>query len=72
MSRRVALLGSTGSIGRQAIEVVERGSAGLTLVALAAGRDLEGLATQAARARPRFLALEHAADPAAARGRLAE
>ncbi|HEY8103917.1 MAG TPA: 1-deoxy-D-xylulose-5-phosphate reductoisomerase [Gaiellaceae bacterium] len=44
--KRVALLGATGSIGRQAIEVVERNPE-LELCALAAGStDLSGLAAQ--------------------------
>jgi 1-deoxy-D-xylulose-5-phosphate reductoisomerase len=44
--RRVALLGATGSIGRQAIEVVERNPE-LELVALASGSsDLSGLADE--------------------------
>jgi 1-deoxy-D-xylulose-5-phosphate reductoisomerase len=44
--RRIALLGATGSIGRQAIEVVER-NPGLELVALASGStDLTGLADE--------------------------
>jgi 1-deoxy-D-xylulose-5-phosphate reductoisomerase len=43
--RRIALLGATGSIGRQAIEVVER-TQGLELCALASGStDLTGLAS---------------------------
>jgi len=44
--RRVALLGATGSIGRQAIEVVERSSE-LELCALASGStDVSGLAAE--------------------------
>jgi 1-deoxy-D-xylulose-5-phosphate reductoisomerase len=44
---RVALLGSTGSIGRQAIEVVTMHSERFEVVALAAGSDRDGLARQA-------------------------
>lgn len=49
MSRGVAVLGSTGSIGRQALDVIERHSDSYRVVALAAGRDSQGLATQAAQ-----------------------
>jgi 1-deoxy-D-xylulose-5-phosphate reductoisomerase len=46
---RLAVLGSTGSIGRQTLEVVEALGAGWEVTALAAGRGSETLATQAAR-----------------------
>ena len=46
---RLAILGSTGSIGRQTLEVVESLGAGWEVVALAAGRGNETLAAQAAR-----------------------
>jgi 1-deoxy-D-xylulose-5-phosphate reductoisomerase len=69
--RRVAILGSTGSIGRQALEVLEARREHATLVGLAAGRALEGLCEQAARWRPAALALEAPVDPPAARAALA-
>src|SRR5512146_2514340 len=50
--RRVALLGSTGSIGRQTIDVLEAHADAFDVVALAAGADGAGLAAQAARFRP--------------------
>jgi 1-deoxy-D-xylulose-5-phosphate reductoisomerase len=60
---RVALLGSTGSIGRQAIDVVTSGAAGdLEIVALAAGHDAEALGEQARLLRPQVVSL---ADPRA-------
>ncbi|MFD1214063.1 1-deoxy-D-xylulose-5-phosphate reductoisomerase [Arthrobacter sp. GCM10027362] len=50
--RRVALLGSTGSIGTQAIEVVEAAPERFTVTALSAGgRNLELVARQAVQAR---------------------
>ncbi|MFI5369962.1 MAG: 1-deoxy-D-xylulose-5-phosphate reductoisomerase [Candidatus Eisenbacteria bacterium] len=67
---RLAVLGATGSIGRQTLEVAARERERLQVVALAAGRDRDGLAAAARTWRPRALALEHAADPAAARGAL--
>ena len=50
MSRRVALLGSTGSIGRQALEVIE--ACGMSVAALTANRSVELLERQARRFRP--------------------
>ncbi|MEO7804275.1 MAG: 1-deoxy-D-xylulose-5-phosphate reductoisomerase [Actinomycetota bacterium] len=46
---RVAVLGSTGSIGRQALDVIQANPDRLQVVALAAGSDSEGLLTQAKR-----------------------
>jgi len=50
--RRVALLGSTGSIGRQVVEVVEAHPEAFRIVALATGSDRSTLDAQAARLRP--------------------
>ena len=72
MITRVTVLGSTGSIGRQTLEVAARSGGRLRIVALAAGRDFEALAAQAAVVRPLALGLESAADPGLARRRLAE
>ena len=48
MPRRVVILGSTGSIGTQALDVVRRHRDAYEVVALAAGRNAELLAAQAA------------------------
>ena len=69
--RRVTVLGATGSIGRQTLDVIAGAPDRLEVAALAAGRDLDGLCELAARLRPRVLALEAAAHPAEARARLA-
>jgi 1-deoxy-D-xylulose-5-phosphate reductoisomerase len=45
--RRVILLGSTGSIGTQALEVIRANPERFEVVGLAAGRDRDGLAAQA-------------------------
>ena len=45
--RTVAVLGSTGSIGTQALEVISRNPEGFRVVALAAGSNLDLLAEQA-------------------------
>ncbi len=68
--RTLAVLGSTGSIGEQTLDVAEREHARLRVTALAAGRSLERLCEQAARWQPQYLALEQAADPVAARAQL--
>lgn len=70
--RGVAVLGSTGSIGRQALEVVERESGRLRVTAIAAGRSLEELYAQARRLHPGAVALEEARDPTLAAARLRE
>jgi len=55
--RRVALLGSTGSIGRQAVDVLTAHPETFQVVALAAGSNGPLLAEQAARLRPAVVAL---------------
>jgi 1-deoxy-D-xylulose-5-phosphate reductoisomerase len=57
---RVAILGSTGSIGRQAIEVAERHPDKVTVVALAANTNTSLLLDQAARLGVSALAIAHA------------
>ncbi len=54
---RVAVLGSTGSIGRQALDVLAAHPDRFTIVALAAGSDVATLNDQIARHRPRLVAL---------------
>src|SRR6476659_9912805 len=55
--RRVAFLGSTGSIGTQALDVLGRHPDAFEVVALAAGGRAADLAAQAARFRPAVVAL---------------
>ena len=62
--KRLAILGSTGSIGSQALDVVERTNGRFQVTALAAGRNARKLAEQVRRFRPRFVAMS---DDAAAR-----
>jgi len=50
---RVAILGSTGSIGRNALEVIQRHPHRFRVEALAANQSVEALAEQVARFRPR-------------------
>jgi len=58
--RGVAVLGSTGSIGRQALEVLEGLPDAFRVVALAAGHDAATLSAQAATFRPRVVAVADA------------
>ena len=62
--RRVAVLGSTGSIGTQTLDVLAAHPEAFEVVALAAGRNESLLAEQVARHRPRVSALG-AEDPVA-------
>ena len=58
MRRRLTILGSTGSIGRQALDVVRRYPERFELVGLSAGNDARALALQAAEFGPEYIALE--------------
>jgi 1-deoxy-D-xylulose-5-phosphate reductoisomerase len=60
MAKRVAILGSTGSIGRQALDVIARFPGRLEVAALTAQRDASSLFAQARECMPRRIAL---ADP---------
>jgi len=55
--KQIAVLGSTGSIGTNCLDVVEAHRERLQCVAIAANRNWEGLAKQAARHRPRWAVL---------------
>lgn len=56
----VAVIGSTGSIGTQTIEVVAAEPERYEIVALAAGSSVEQLAEQARQVRPRVVGLADA------------
>ena len=55
-SRRLTILGSTGSVGEQALAVAEAFPERYPIVALAAGRNVERLAEQVRQFRPRLVA----------------
>ena len=61
--KQIAILGSTGSIGRQTLAVVETMPDGFGVVALAAGNNVEELARQVLRHRPQLVSV---ATPSAA------
>jgi 1-deoxy-D-xylulose-5-phosphate reductoisomerase len=54
--KRVAILGSTGSIGRQALDVIARHPERFEVAGLAAGRNVELLSAQIEQFRPRVTA----------------
>jgi 1-deoxy-D-xylulose-5-phosphate reductoisomerase len=58
MRLRLTILGSTGSIGRQALDVVRRYPDRFELVGLSAGSDARTLALQATEFFPEYVALE--------------
>ena len=60
--KRIALLGSTGSIGTQALDVIARFPDQLGVSALAAGGNVELLVQQAKTFRPRLVSVARRAD----------
>ena len=59
--KRIAILGSTGSVGTQTLDVVENFPERYRVTALAAGRNLEVLAEQVRRFRPERVSVADAA-----------
>jgi 1-deoxy-D-xylulose-5-phosphate reductoisomerase len=70
MMKRIAILGSTGSIGRSALAVVEAHPDRLRVIALAAGRNSARLAEQIERMRPVAVCIETEAALSEIRGAL--
>ncbi len=68
--RTLSLLGSTGSIGRSALDVVARYPERFRVLALAGGRNVALLAAQAVQWRPAFLAVQDEAAHKALRATL--
>jgi len=62
--KRLAILGSTGSIGTATLDVVARFPEKFTVVALAAGRNIELLESQLRTWEPRIVAVAEASDAA--------
>jgi 1-deoxy-D-xylulose-5-phosphate reductoisomerase len=60
--KRIALLGSTGSIGTQTLDVIARFPERLGVVALAAGRSVELLIQQCKQFRPELVSVARAED----------
>src|SRR5207244_12441192 len=64
---RLAVLGSTGSIGRQTLDVVRSLPRRFNVIALAAGNNVTLLAEQVREFRPRFIYAGRGADYSMAR-----
>src|SRR5581483_2217249 len=60
--KRIAILGSTGSIGRSTLSVAESFPERFQVLTLAAGRNLEAAFEQAKRWRPRVISVASEAD----------
>ncbi len=54
MRRRISILGSTGSIGRQALEVIEKLADKFEIVSLAGGSNIDLLNKQIAKFKPKY------------------
>ena len=65
--KRIAILGSTGSVGEQTLEVAAAFPDRFQVVALAAGRRIETLAEQVRRFRPALVSVAEAEDALALR-----
>jgi len=68
--RRIAILGSTGSIGRSTLSVVESHPQRFQVVTMAAGRNVEAAFEQARRWKPRMISVADEADAEVLRTRL--
>jgi 1-deoxy-D-xylulose-5-phosphate reductoisomerase len=68
--KRIAILGSTGSIGRSTLSVAETYPDRFQIVALAAGSNLEATFEQAVRWRPRVISMANESDAEALQLRL--
>jgi 1-deoxy-D-xylulose-5-phosphate reductoisomerase len=68
--KNVSILGSTGSVGRSTLAVVDAFPDDLRVVGLAAGGNLDLLAEQVARYRPELVSVRDAADVGALRARV--
>ncbi|HYZ91412.1 MAG TPA: 1-deoxy-D-xylulose-5-phosphate reductoisomerase [Actinomycetota bacterium] len=69
-ARSVTILGSTGSIGTQALDVIDRAPESFRVHALAAHTDADAIVRQAEKFRPRRVAVVDSDAAAAARERL--
>ena len=54
MKRKISILGSTGSIGRQALEVIEKLGDKFEIIALAGGNNVDLLNQQIAKFKPKY------------------
>lgn len=55
--RKISILGSTGSIGTQALEVIEKLQDKFEIIALSAGKNIELLKTQIQKFKPKYVCI---------------
>ncbi len=55
MKRKISIIGSTGSIGTQALEVIEKLQDKFEIIALAGGSNIELLSEQAKKFKPKYI-----------------
>lgn len=60
--KRISILGSTGSIGTQALDVIEENSAGFSVAAVSCSRNIELLCRQIEKFRPQAVCVEREED----------
>jgi len=60
--KRIAILGSTGSIGRSTLSIIESYPERFQVIAMAAGRNVEAALEQAKRWKPRLISVANDAD----------
>lgn len=70
--KRIAILGSTGSIGRSTLDVIEKNPERFHLVTIAAGSNVAAALEQARRWKPKVLSLASEQDAEGARKQLKE
>ena len=70
MPKRIAILGSTGSIGRSTLNVVETYPDRFEVITLAAGSNIDSACEQARRWKPRMLSIASESDADALRTKL--
>ncbi|MBI5326807.1 MAG: 1-deoxy-D-xylulose-5-phosphate reductoisomerase [Deltaproteobacteria bacterium] len=62
MAKKLAILGSTGSIGRSTLEIVRRHPDRFKIIALAAGKNKDLFKRQVEEFKPKIISLEHGND----------
>jgi 1-deoxy-D-xylulose-5-phosphate reductoisomerase len=62
MVKKIVILGSTGSVGRQTLQVVDELADQFEVIGLAAGANLPLLTTQIEKYRPKYVSIASAAD----------
>jgi len=70
LMKRIAILGSTGSIGRSTLSIVESYPDRFQIATLAAGNNLEAVYEQSLRYRPQVVSVAHEADADSLRKKL--